>query len=68
MVKHRKYDIIPTINKPTQVRRNAATAIDHIITNIVISVIQNRFRIMKIDVSDHFSIIFELNSCEKSKP
>ena len=37
-----QYDMIPTINKPTRVTRNTATAIDHIITNTVISGIQHR--------------------------
>ena len=30
-----QYNMIPTINKPTRVTRNTATAIDHIITNTV---------------------------------
>ena len=37
-----QYNMIPTINKPTRVTRNTATAIDHIITNTVISGIQHR--------------------------
>ena len=30
-----QYNMIPTINKPTRVTRNTATAIDHIITNTI---------------------------------
>ena len=60
--------MIPTINKPTRVTRNTATAIDHIITNTVIGGIQHRSGIIKTDVSDHFPIVFALNTCEKRKP
>ena len=60
--------MIPTINKPTRVTRNTATAIDHIITNTVISGIQHRSGIIKTDISDHFPIVFALNTCEKGKP
>ena len=35
------YNMIPTINKPTRVTRNTATATDHIITNTVIGDIQH---------------------------
>ena len=31
-----RYGMIPTINKPTRVTANMATAIDHIITNVII--------------------------------
>ena len=60
--------MIPTINKPTHVTRNTARAIDHIITNTVISGIQHRPGIIKTDISDHFPIVPALNTCEKSKP
>ena len=60
--------MITTINKPTRVTRNTATAIDHIITNTVISGIQHRSGIIKTDISDHFPIVFALITCEKSKP
>ena len=63
-----QYNMIPTINKPNRVTRNTAPAIDHIITNTVISGIQHRSGIIKTDVSDHFPIVFALNTCEKSKP
>ena len=57
--------MIPIINKPTRVTRNTATPIDHIITNTVISGIQHRSVIIKNDISDHFPIVFALNTCEK---
>ena len=57
--------MIPTINKPTCVTRNTATAINHILTNTGISAIQHRSGIIK---ADHFPIVFALNTCEKSKP
>ena len=60
--------MIPTINKPTLITRNKATAIDHVITNTVISGIQHRSGIIKTDISDRFPIFFALNTCEKSKP
>ena len=48
--------LTPTVNKPTRVTRNAATAIDHIITN---SVINAEFKTgVDTDISDHFSIFF----------
>ena len=63
-----QYNMIPTINRPTRVTRNTATAIDHIITNTVISGIQHRSDIIKTDISNHFPFVFALNTCEKSKP
>ena len=60
--------MIPTINKSTGVTRNTATTIDHIITNTVISGIQSRSGVIKTDISDHFPIVFPLNTCERSKP
>ena len=60
-----QYNMIPTINRPTRVTRNTATAIDHIITNTVISGIQHRSDIIKTDISNHFPIVFALNTCEK---
>ena len=32
-----RHGLIPTVNKPTRVIRNTATAIDHIITNLVMN-------------------------------
>ena len=60
--------MIPTMNKPTRITRNTVTTIDHIIANTVISGIQHRSGIIKTDISDHFPIVFVLNTCEKSKP
>ena len=54
--------MIPTINKPTRVTRNTVTAIDHIITNTVINGIEHRYDIIKTDISDHFPIVFALNT------
>ena len=52
-----RYSLIPTVNKPTRVTRNEATAIDNIITN---SAINPEFKtgIFKTDISDHFPIFF----------
>ena len=63
-----QYKIILTIDKSTRVTRNTATAIDHIIIDTVITGIQHRSGIIKTDISDHFPIVFVLNTCEKSKP
>ena len=59
--------MIPTINRPTRITRNTATAIDQIITNTVISDIKHRSGIIKTDISDHFPIVFALNAFDKSK-
>ena len=32
-----RYNMMPTINKPTRVGKNSATAIDHIIANCIVS-------------------------------
>ena len=52
-----QYNMIPNINKPTHIARNTVTALDHIITNTVISGIQHRSAIIKTDISDHFPIV-----------
>ena len=57
--------MIPTINRPTRVTANTATAIDHI---IISTIIQHRPGITNADISDHFPIVFALSTCEKSKP
>ena len=59
--------MIPTINRPTRVTANTATAIDHIIISTIISSIQHRPGITNADISDHFPIVFALSTCEKSK-
>ena len=63
--------MIPTINKPRQVAANTATAIGHIITNVIID---NDFKtgILKICISDHFAIMLafqigEEKICNKSE-
>ena len=63
-----QYNMIPTINRPIRVTKNTATAVDHIITNAVISGFQHRSGIIKTDISDHFLKVFALSTCEKSKP
>ena len=60
--------MIFAINKPTRVTRNTATAGDRIFTNTVTGGIQHRFRIIKVDISDHFPVLFVLNTSEWSKP
>ena len=52
-----RHGFISTINKPTRVTRNTATAIDHNITN---SVKNTEFKtvIIKTDISDHFPMFF----------
>ena len=52
-----QHSLIPTINKPTRVPRNTATAFDHIIPNSVINA-ELKTRIVKTDISDHFPIFF----------
>ena len=51
------FGMIPTINKPTLVTRQTASAIDHIITN---SKMYTGFKsgIIKTDISDHFPMFF----------
>ena len=53
---------LPAINKPTRVTRNTATAIDHIIVNTGICDIQHKSGMIKTCVSDHFPIVFALNT------
>ena len=57
-----QYNLMPTINKPTRVRRIAATVADHVVTNNVMSVIQRRSGIIKADTLDHVPIAFPLNT------
>ena len=51
-----RYDIISTINKPTRSTANTATAIDHIITNLLIDT-DFKTRILKKCISDRFFIM-----------
>ena len=49
--------MILTMNRPTHVTRNTDAAIDHIITNTVMSGIRDSIQysgIIKTDISDHF--------------
>ena len=62
-----QYNMIPSINKPICVTKSIAI-IDHIIGNTVISGIRHGSGTIKTDISDHFPIVFALNSCEKSEP
>ena len=51
-----RYDMIPTINKPKRVTANTATAIDHIIANVMLD-INFKTGILKRYISDHFATI-----------
>ena len=59
-----RYGMIPTINKPTRVTANTATAIDHIITNVIIDT-DFKTGILKSCISDHFAIILAFQIGEK---
>ena len=48
--------MIPTIKKPTRIATNTATAIDHVITNVIIDT-DFKTRILKICILDHFVIM-----------
>ena len=52
-----RHGLIPSVNKPTRVTRNPASAIDHIITNSVINA-EFKTGIIKTDIIDHFPIFF----------
>ena len=52
-----RHGLILFINKPTRIKRNTATAIDHIITNSAINA-EFEKSIIKTDISDHFPIFF----------
>ena len=49
--------MVPAINKPTRVTRYTATAIDRIFTNSIINT-EIKSAIIKVDISDHFPILF----------
>ena len=62
--------MIPTINKPTRVTRQTATAIDHILTNLFVN-FDFKTAIFKSYISDHFPISFFLpmaNEFSKAEP
>lgn len=51
--------MIPTLNEPTRITTNTATAIDHTITD---SLFENDFKsaIAKTDILGHFPVIFTI--------
>ena len=59
-----RYGMIPTINKPTQVTANNATAINHIIINVITD---SDFKtgILKSCISDHFAVMLAFQIVEK---
>ena len=58
------YGMIATINKSTRVTANKATAIDHIITNVIIDT-TFKAGILKSCISDHFAIMLAFRTGEK---
>ena len=54
-------NLIPAINKPTRVGKNSATAIDHIITDYVLTC-DFKTAILKTDLADHFPIVIALKN------
>ena len=52
-----EFGTILTTNRPTRVCRSSATAIDHVITNCVLNS-EFKSSIIKVDISDHFPIVF----------
>ena len=54
-------NLIPTINKPTRVGKNSATAIYHIITGYVLTC-DFKTAILKADLTDHFPIVIALKN------
>ena len=53
--------MIPAIKKPTRVRKNSATAIDHIITDYVFTCYFKKTT-LKTDMTDHFPIVIALKN------
>ena len=62
-----EYGFVQVINKPTWVRKNTVTAIDHIITNSLLHKRTNT-GILKLDISDHFSIFLITKAENKMTP
>ena len=58
-----RYNMIPTINKPTRVGKDSATAIDHSIANCIVDC-QFKTAIVKTGVTDHFPIAMALKTDE----
>ena len=55
---------MPTINKPTRVTANTATAVDDIITNVIIDT-DFKTGISESCISDHFAIMLAFRIGEK---
>ena len=62
-----EYGFVPVINKPTRIKKNTATAIDHIITNSLLHRTINA-GILKLDISDHFPIFLIAKTEKKMTP
>ena len=58
-----RYNMIPTINRPTRVGKNSATAINRIVANCIADC-QFKTTILKTDVTDHFPIAMVLRTDE----
>ena len=54
-------NLVPTINKQTRAGKNSATAIDHIITDYVLTC-DFKTAILKTDLTDHFPIVIALKN------
>ena len=54
-------NLIPTKNKPTWVRKNSATTIDHIITDYVLPC-DFKTAILRTDLANHFPIVIALKN------
>ena len=62
-----RYNMIPLTNKPTQVIKHSANAIDHIITNSVTGHNDFKSAIIKTDLPDHFHIVFAIKTNEATQ-
>ena len=62
-----EYGFVPVINKPTRIKKNTVTAIDHIITNSLLHRTINA-RIFKLDTLDHFPIFLVAKTERKMIP
>ena len=56
--------MIPTINKPTRVTANTTTAIDHIVTNVIIDT-DFKTGILRSCIPGHFAIMLAFQIGEK---
>ena len=56
-----QHNLIPTINKSTSVGKNSATAIDHILTDYVLTC-DFKTAILKTDLTDHFLMVIALKN------